>query len=153
MATTLPSHYFHNKGRTALIASRMPATVINVKALLILAASLCTSVALAEDWTTTDGKVYTDVKVVRVEDDAVTILCKNGGALVPIFKLNPTLQKRFSYDPEKAKAASAARSKEDVSNAKQLQAEIELAQKMKLQDQIAAAKQREQTQGTATGTH
>ena len=97
--------------------------------------------AYAEDWKTTDGKTYVDVKVIRVEDDAVTILCRDGGALVPLVELNPTLQKRFSYDPVKAKAAAAARAQQDAINAKQLQAEIDLAQKMKKQQAIQDANQ------------
>ncbi len=53
---------------------------------------LSTSIsAFAEDWTTTDGIKYQNVKVVRVEDDAVTIIYKDGGALVPLFKLPPDL--------------------------------------------------------------
>jgi len=112
-----------------------------MRALLILIVILGTLPAYAEDWTTSDGKTYLSVKVVRVEDDAVTILCKDGGALIPIFKLSPALQKRFSYDPAKAKVAAAARSEEDAKNAKQLQAEIELAQKMKQQQLIDNAKQ------------
>ena len=90
-----------------------------------------------ETWTTNDGTVYEDVKVIRVEDDAVTILTKDGGALVPIFKLPPNLQKRFSYDPVKAKLAADVRAKADAENAKQLQAEIEAAELKKHQQQIA----------------
>lgn len=107
--------------------------------------------AAGESWTTTDGKTYQDVKVVRVEDDAVTILCKDGGALVPITKLPPSLQKRFSYDPAKAKVAAAARSEQEAQNAKQLQAEIDQAQKLKQQQQILNAKQVSDAKaGTAT---
>ena len=105
--------------------------------LLIFALSFCpVSSGFAEDWTTTDGTSYKEVKVIRVEDDAITILYRDGGALIPIFKLSPALQKRFDYDPVKAKAAAEARAKADAENAKELQAEIELAKKMKLDQQI-----------------
>ncbi len=120
-----------------------PVRVNLVKALLILIATLWALPAFAETWVTTDGKIYTEVKVIRVEDDAITVLCKDGGALIPIFKLNPTLQKRFSYDPIKARAAAEIRATEDAENARQLQAEIEQAQRMKLAAQIAAAKQKD----------
>ena len=93
--------------------------------------SLLSFSAFAEDWTTTDGKQYLNVKVVKVEDDAITVVYKEGGALIPMTKLPPALQKRFSYDPDKAKVAADARSKSDAENAKELQAEIELAQKLK----------------------
>lgn len=97
---------------------------------LTLILTLLLTPAFAEDWTTMDGTTYQDVKVVRVEDDAVTILYKDGGALVPLFKLSTALQKRFDYDPAKAKAAADARAKADAVNAKQLQAEIELTAKL-----------------------
>jgi hypothetical protein len=118
-----------------------------VKALLTLLLALFALPAFAEDWKTTDGKVYVNVKVVRVEDDAVTILDKDGGALVPLNKLDPTLQKRFSYDPVKAKAAADARAAADAANAKQLQAEMDLAKQIKLKQQIEAAKEKDEADG------
>jgi len=84
----------------------------------------------AEDWTTTDGKVYKDVKVVKLEADAVTILHQDGGALVPLASLPPALQQRFNYDPEKAKAAAAERAKADGTSATDLAAERIEAQKL-----------------------
>ena len=63
----------------------------------------------AEDWTTTDGKVYHDVTVLKTDPDAVTILDHDGGALVPLSTLSPDLQKRFNYDPAKAAIAAAER--------------------------------------------
>jgi hypothetical protein len=107
--------------------------------ILLLVLALLSGAAYAEDWTTTDGMNYKNVRVVRVEDDAITIIYKDGGALVPILKLPPNLQERFSYNPVKAKAAADARAKADAQNAKDLQAEIELAQKMKRQQQIKEA--------------
>lgn len=73
------------------------------------------SVGRAEDWTTTDGKTYKNVKVVKVEDDAVTILDEDGGARVPLSTLSPDLQKKFNYDP--AKAAIAAKQYQDEQEA------------------------------------
>ena len=127
----------------------IPDNLIIVKAIL-LAFALCSINAFAEDWTTTDGTKYQKVQVIRVEDDAITILYRDGGALVPIFKLPPALQKRFDYDPVKAKAAAEARAKADAENAKELQAEIELAKKMKLDQQIQDAKAAGQTSTTTT---
>jgi hypothetical protein len=109
---------------------------------LALAAVLTTmsGVSLwAEDWTTTDGKVYQEVKVVKTEPDAITILYRDGGALVPLAKLPPDLQKRFNYDPAQAKAAAEARAEADAKNAKALQAEKEAADKQKALA-LAAAK-------------
>jgi hypothetical protein len=98
---------------------------------LVVALAFASNLAFAEDWTTTDGISYQNVKVVRVEDDAITILYKDGGALIPIFKLPPALQQRFDYNPAKAKVAAEARSKADAQNAKDLQAEIEQAEKLR----------------------
>ena len=117
-----------------------------VKAIfLTVVLALCSTNGFAEDWTTTDGTKYQNVQVIRVEDDAVTILYKDGGALIPLFKLPPALQERFDYDPVKAKAAAEARAKADVENAKELQAEIELTDKLKREQQIKDAEARGQT--------
>jgi hypothetical protein len=123
-----------------------------MRSLLSLIVILAVLPAYAEDWTTSDGKTYQNVKVVRVEDDAVTVLTKDGGALIPLSKLSPTLQKKFSYDPAKAKIAAAARAQEDAQNAKQLQAEMDQAQKLKTQQQIQAAKQVSDGKAGAAGT-
>jgi hypothetical protein len=110
----------------------------------------------AEDWKTTDGKVYQDVKVIKVEDDAVTVLFKDGGALIPLIKLTPDLQKKFAYDPVKAKVAADARAKADAENQKKLDAEKALADKQKLQQAIqddkAQAKAEAATQATTPTT-
>ena len=82
--------------------------------LLILLLALIASPVVAEDWTTTDGTKYQNVRVIRVEDDAVTIIYKDGGALVFLYKLPPALQQKFDYDPVKAKIAAEKRSKEDA---------------------------------------
>jgi hypothetical protein len=102
-------------------------------------------VVRAEDWTTTDGTKYQNVRVIRVEDDAVTIIYKDGGALVFLYKLPPDLQEKFNYDPVKAKAAMEARAKADADSAKELQAEIELADKMKQAQEVKYAQERGQT--------
>jgi len=104
-------------------------TCVFVLAALALAVS-ATSLR-AEDWKTTDGKVYQDVKVIESEPDAVTILHKDGGALVPLAKLPPDIQKRFNYDPIKGKAAAEARLKDDAENAKALRAEMDEASQMR----------------------
>src|SRR5271167_3028288 len=102
---------------------------------LVVAAVLLAAVAdtglRAEDWTTLDGTTYKDVKVIKVEDDAVTILHRDGGALVRFFRLPPALQARFHYDPEKAHAAAAARSKGDADNRVALSAERYQAQALR----------------------
>jgi hypothetical protein len=121
-------------------------SLIIVKAIILaFSLALTSTSAFAEDWMTTDGTKYENVKVIRVEADAVTILYKDGGALVPLFKLPPPLQQRFKYDPKKAKAAMEARAKADATNAKELQAEMEQADVIKRQEQIKDAEAKGQT--------
>jgi hypothetical protein len=79
----------------------------------------------ADDWKTTDGKVYKNVSVVKAEPDAVTILHQDGGARVPLAILSPDLQKRFHYDPVTAKTAAAAHAQAEADNARVLQTEID----------------------------
>ena len=95
--------------------------------------------AFAEDWTTTDGTNYQNVRVVKVEDDAVTILYKDGGALIYLSKLPASLQARYNYDPVKAKAASDARVKQDQENAVAMQKEMEQAAAIKKKQQVQDA--------------
>jgi hypothetical protein len=135
-----------------LIARRERGNFSAVRILFIALVSLVAFPALAEDWTTTDGKTYESVKVVKVEDDAVTVLCKDGGALIPLSKLSPTLQKRFSYDPAKAKAAEDARTEAEAKNAKQLQAEIDQATRLKQQQAVKNAQQVSDGKAGASGT-
>jgi hypothetical protein len=128
---------------TLLIIGAKPARLTVVKAIILtFALALGTSQVMAEDWTTTDGTKYQNVRVIRVEDDAITIIYKDGGALIPLFKLSPALQQKFDYDPVKAKTAAEARAKADVENAKALQQEIEASDKIKRDQQIADAKAR-----------
>ena len=88
-------------------------------------------IVYAEDWKTTDGTVYKNVTVLKVEADAVTILDDDGGGLVPLSKLPPELQKKFDYDPVKAKAAAEARAKDEQANAAALASEADRAQKLR----------------------
>jgi hypothetical protein len=126
--------------RPLLIAFGKPDNLSPVKALFLVTFLVFVSInAFGEDWTTSDGIKYQDVKVVRVEDDAVTILYKDGGALVFLNKLPSELQQRFDYDPIRAKAAAEARSKADAENAKALQAEIEAADVIKKKHQVQDA--------------
>lgn len=104
--------------------------------LLIVAVALGCTDGFAEDWTTSDGINYRDVKVIRVEDDAITIIYKDGGALVPVAKLPVALQQRYHYDPIKAKTAADARAKANSESEKQLQLEIQMTEKLKREQQV-----------------
>ncbi len=55
--------------------------------------------------------------------DAVTILHKDGGALVPLELLPDDLQKRFNYDPKKARAAADDRMRQEFQDARAMRQE------------------------------
>jgi hypothetical protein len=67
-----------------------------------------TSIALADDFKTNDGKEYKDVKVSRVEPDGIVLTTKRGISKVYFSELPKDVKERFHYDPEKAAAAFAA---------------------------------------------
>lgn len=77
---------------------------LTVLATLLLVAS----VANAEDWTTTDGRIYKDIKIEHQDAVSVTISDSDGGAVVPLSILPTELQKQLGYDPEKATAFEKA---------------------------------------------
>jgi hypothetical protein len=98
-------------------------------ALAIVAWLFVMSPALrAEDWTTRDGQVYHDVKVLDVKPDYVTILHHDGGGRVALADLPADLQKRFNYDPAKAKAAAAQTAMADAANERSLHSERTVAE-------------------------
>jgi hypothetical protein len=96
---------------------------------------LFTLLLKAEDWKTSDGKTYTGVTVVKVEDDAVTILCNDGGARVELSTLPLALQQKFHYDPQKAQAAAAKYIAEQKASADALDAEKKAQQAQEKQRQ------------------
>jgi hypothetical protein len=104
-------------------------------ALPILVLALVMEMALppalrADDWKTTDGKVYHDVQVLNSQPDSVTILHQDGGASVPLATLPPDVQAKFHYDPVKAKAWSDAKAKGEAQNRHDLQTEMNTASDM-----------------------
>ena len=74
---------------------------------LITFAALFVSLALAEDFKTTNGKEYKNATVTLVEPDGITLRSKSGVSKVYFNKLPKEVQECFHYDPQKAAAASA----------------------------------------------
>jgi hypothetical protein len=75
---------------------------------LIMFASLCVSLALADDFKTIDGKEYKDATVSRVEPDGIVLRTKFGISKVYFVELPKEVQERFHYDPAKAAQSRAA---------------------------------------------
>ncbi len=70
---------------------------------ILFTASLSLS-ALAEDLTTTDGRIFTAYKITKVDPDGICIMHESGTAKIPFAKLPEALQKQHGYDPAKAAA-------------------------------------------------
>jgi hypothetical protein len=85
------------------------------KATLAILAALFASIAVADDFKTTDGKEYKNAKVSRVEPDGIVLITKSGISKVYFTELPEAVQERFHYDPEKAAQYSAT----EVEGAKQ----------------------------------
>ena len=109
--------------------------------------------ARAEDWTTTDGKTYKNVTVIKHDAVTVTILDSDGGASIPISNLPPDIQKRFDYDPAKAHAiieqqkaseADAAKQRSELSELKKTSKTINAVIVQVLPDGILAELETEQ---------
>jgi hypothetical protein len=79
-----------------------------MKTLAIAILSLA-SVVLADDFKTTGGKEYKNVKVSRVEPDGIVITFSGGIVKIPFAEMSPDIQKSYGYDP----AAAADFQKQD----------------------------------------
>jgi hypothetical protein len=99
---------------------------MNKTALAILAA-LCTSIALADDFKTIDGKEYKNAKVSRVEPDGLVLMTKSGISKVYFVELPKDVQERFHYDA--AKIAAEQKAVEDKRIEEQKAAERERAER------------------------
>ena len=66
-------------------------------------------------WTTSDGRVYKNVVVKRVEADVVDILHEDGGTMIDIATLPPDIQEKLNYN--RALAMSAAKLRQQAENA------------------------------------
>jgi hypothetical protein len=98
--------------------------------------------AQAEDWTV-NGKVYPNVKVVKVEDDLVSITYDGGIGRLALSDLTQELQKRFNYDPTKAKQASDERASQAAAADAEEAPKIQLMMEEKAQqDAIDAQNER-----------
>ena len=110
-----------------------------VKTLTLL--TICvTSIALADDFKTTNGKEYKSATVTRVEADGIVIKTKGGISKLYFTELPKDVQERFHYDPAQAAAAqgAAARQTQELNQFNSQQEELAKQQK------AASAKQYQQ---------
>ena len=99
-------------------------------------------------WSTSNGTIYRDVVIQKIEPDAVTILHHDGGAKIDMANLPPDIQAQLNYDPAAAKAYAAAEA------AREAAADAELArekQKAEHDAQLLAERQAAPQQAPAAG--
>jgi len=75
-----------------------PRSVANCLFLLVVC---YTSVALADDFKTINGKEYKNATISRVEPDGLVLRIKSGISKVYFTELPKEIQERFHYDPQK----------------------------------------------------
>ena len=77
------------------------------KAALAILTALSTSLAVADDFKTIDGKEYKNVTVSRVEADGIVLKGKSGISKVYFVEFPKEVQERFNYNPTSVSAQSS----------------------------------------------
>ena len=85
--------------------------------MLAILVVLSVSIALGEDFKTTNGKEYKDATITRVEGDGIVIRTKTGISKLYFVELPKDVQERFHYG--QATPIAAQRTPEPVKEAKQ----------------------------------
>jgi hypothetical protein len=67
------------------------------QATLAILATLSVSMALAEDFKTTNGKEYKDATITRVEGDGIVVRTKTGISKIYFIELSKDVQQKFHY--------------------------------------------------------
>ena len=75
----------------------LPVKLKSWHAMLAISVTLSASVALAEDFKTTNGKVYKDATVSRIEADGIELKTKTGISKVYFTELPQDVQERFHW--------------------------------------------------------
>ena len=84
----------------------------NWQATLAILAALSVSIALAEDFKTTNGKEYKDATITRVEGDGIVIRTKTGISKVYFTELSKDVQERFHPRPRPSPTQTVAAQRE-----------------------------------------
>jgi len=82
------------------------------QATLAILAALSVSMALAEDFKTTNGKEYKDATITRVEGDGIVIRTKTGISKVYFTELSKDVQERFHPRPRPSPMQTVATQRE-----------------------------------------
>src|SRR5436189_5042001 len=90
------------------------------KTAVAILAALSTSLAVADDFKTNNGKEYKDATVTQVEPDGIVVKTKSGISKLYFQELPREVQQRFNYNPQQAGAYSAAQNAAMQKNNQQL---------------------------------
>ena len=111
---------------------------------------LCfTSAAVAEDFTTVNGKEYKEATVTRVDPDGIVVKTKSGITKVYFTELPRQVQERFHYDSAKA----ASYSSEQTANYTAYQKQQEEAQRQQAEADAKIKAVFEQQQAATNHSH
>jgi hypothetical protein len=77
------------------------------KTTLAVFATVCASLAVADDIKTVNGKEYKNATVSRVEPDGIMIKFSGGLVKIPFTVLSEELKEKYHYNPEEARKFSA----------------------------------------------
>jgi hypothetical protein len=69
---------------------------------LVLFLALSFVTLRAEDFTTTDGKKFSGVKISRIEPDGIVVVTDSGVVKLPFLRLSEDIRKKYGYDPKAA---------------------------------------------------
>jgi hypothetical protein len=93
------------------------------KTTLAILAALSASIALADDFKTTDGREYKNAKASRVEPDGIVITFSGGIVKLPFIELPGDVQKKYGYNSTAAAAYSAEENQKQSALAQQRKAD------------------------------
>jgi hypothetical protein len=86
----------------------MKKRILKIAMMAALTVCAVTSIALADDFKTVNGKEYKNATVRRIEPDGVVFITKVGISKVYFTELPKNVQERFHYDPVRAAALNVA---------------------------------------------
>jgi hypothetical protein len=82
------------------------------KTAVAILAALSMSLAVADDFKTTNGKEYKNATVTRVEPDGIVVKSKSGISKVYFTELSKEVQEKYHYNPEAAQKFAAETNEE-----------------------------------------
>ena len=113
---------------------------------LTILVALSTSLALADDFKTVDGKEYKNATVTHVEPDGIVVKSKSGISKIYFQELPKEVQQRFNYNPQQAAAFAGAQ----VATVQQTNQQNEEANKQREKEkQVALESSRRATEEAA----